>query len=125
MEDGKFYTIRNNYSTPEELEEYDEALKGVNLPTVRKSIYEELGSPKIETLDDFYELLVQVKERYPELIPCMFNTNWTGAGQSSCQFLTDLGLIESNFAYDEETDEVSYYIFQEGRLDYYKFILNQ
>lgn len=122
MEDGKFYTIRNNYSTPEELEEYDAALKGVNLPTVRKSIYEELGSPKIETLDDFYELLVQVKERYPELIPCMFNTNWTGAGQSSCQFLTDLGLIESNFAYDEETDEVSYYIFQEGRLDYYKFM---
>ena len=29
--DGKFYTIRNNYSTPEELEEYDAALVGVCL----------------------------------------------------------------------------------------------
>ena len=52
----------------------------------------------------------------------MFNTNWTGAGQTSCQFLTDFGLVNSNFSYDENKDEVSYYIFQDGRLDYYKFM---
>lgn len=120
--DGKFYTIRNNYSTPEELEEYDAALVGVMLPTVRKSVYEELGSPEIKTTEDFYNLLKTVKEKYPDLIPCMFNTNWTGAGQTSCQFLTDFGLVNSNFSYDENKDEVSYYIFQDGRLDYYKFM---
>lgn len=122
MEDGKFYTIRNNYSSPEELEKYDAALSGVNLPTIRKSIYEELGSPEIKTTDDFYELLVKVKEKYPDLIPCVFNTNWTGAGQSSCQFLTDFGVMNADFAYNEDTDEVSYYIFQDGRLDYYKYM---
>lgn len=122
MNDGKFYTIRNNYSTPEELEEYDAALLGINLPTVRKSIYEELGSPEIRTTEDFYDLLLAVKEKFPDLIPCVFNTNWTGAGQTSCQFLTDFGLVNSDFAYDEETDEVSYYIFQDGRIDYYKYM---
>lgn len=122
MEDGQFYTIRNNYSTPEELEEYDAALVGVNVPTVRRSIYEELGSPEIKTTEDFYGLLVQVKEKYPDLIPCVFNTNWTGAGGTSCQFLTDFGLVNANFAYDEDTDEVTYYIFEEGRLDYYKYM---
>lgn len=120
--DGKFYTIRNNYSTPEELEKYDAALVGVTVPTIRKSVYEELGSPEIKTTEDFYNLLVEVKNKYPDLIPCVFNTNWTGAGQTSCQFLTDFGLVNADFAYDEGKDEVCYYIFQDGRLDYYKFM---
>lgn len=120
--DGKFYTIRNNYSTAEELAKYPAALVGVNVPTVRKSIYEALGSPEIKTTEDFYQLLMQVKETYPDMIPCVFNTNWTGAGQSSCQFLTDFGCVNSDFGLDEETDTVSYYIFQNGRLDYYKYM---
>ena len=120
--DGKFYTIRNNYSTPDELEKYPAALVGVNVPTIRKSLYEELGSPEIKTTEDFYQLLLKAKEAYPELIPCVFNTNWTGAGQTSCQFLTDFGCTYADFGLDEETDTVNYYIFQKGRLDYYKYM---
>ena len=122
VSDGKFYTVRNNYSSPAELAKYDKAVVGVNKPTVRKSIYEALGSPEIKTTEDFYNLLMEVKEKYPDLIPAMFNTNWTGAGQSSCMFLTDFGCTYANFGYNENDDTVSYYITQDGRLDYYKYM---
>lgn len=37
--------------------------------TMQDKIYEELGSPKIETADDYIEMCKQVKEKYPDLTP--------------------------------------------------------
>ncbi|SDD18189.1 ABC-type glycerol-3-phosphate transport system, substrate-binding protein [Paenibacillus sp. UNCCL117] len=58
--DGKLYLFPNWYT---------------NKPTgnagyvVNKKIYNELGKPKLETLDDLYSYLKLVKEKYPNVIP--------------------------------------------------------
>ncbi len=120
--DGKFYTILNNYSTPAELQKYSCALIGATTPTVQQKLYEELGSPVIQTTDDLINLLIAAKNAYPDLIPAVINTNWIGAGQTSSMFLDAFGCVYNGFGYDEATDKVMYYIEQNGRLEYYKFI---
>jgi len=60
-EDGKLYKFPNWYSgNPSGNAGY----------VINKKIYEELGSPKLETTDDLYNYLVQVKEKYDgKIIP--------------------------------------------------------
>lgn len=122
QEDGKFYTILNNYSTKAELEATPYALIGITTPTVQKGMYEQLGSPEIKSLEDFHDMLVAAKEKFPDKIPAVMNTNWIGMGQTSSMFLTQYGLDYNGFSLDEEKDTLSYYIFQKNRLDYYKYI---
>ncbi|MCM3271816.1 extracellular solute-binding protein [Paenibacillus elgii] len=58
--DGKLYQFPNWYtSRPNGNAGY----------LVNKKIYEELGSPKLETVDDLYNYLKIVKEKYPNVIP--------------------------------------------------------
>ncbi|MGI2295378.1 extracellular solute-binding protein [Paenibacillus sp. GXUN7292] len=59
--DGKLYKFPNWYSTKP---------TGNAGYVVNKKIYEELGSPKLETTDDLYNYLVKVKEKYgSEVVP--------------------------------------------------------
>ncbi|MFX3632643.1 MAG: extracellular solute-binding protein [Candidatus Pristimantibacillus sp.] len=60
-EDGKLYGFPNWYtSRPAGNAGY----------VINKKIYEELGSPKLETTDDLYDYLVKVKEKYgSKIIP--------------------------------------------------------
>ncbi|WP_256760541.1 ABC transporter substrate-binding protein [Cohnella sp. WQ 127256] len=61
MPDGKLYQFPNWYT--------DHSTNTAGY-VVNKKIYEELGSPKLETMDDLYAYLVQVKEKYgKEVIP--------------------------------------------------------
>lgn len=59
-EDGKLYQFPNWYSS----RPFGNAGYVVN-----KKIYEELGSPPLETTDDLYNYLVLVKENYPNVVP--------------------------------------------------------
>ncbi|MBS4200245.1 extracellular solute-binding protein [Bacillus sp. FJAT-49732] len=59
-EDGHIYTIPNWYTTQP---------NGNTGYVVNEKIYKELGSPKLETTDDLYAYLKQVKEKYPDIIP--------------------------------------------------------
>ena len=68
--DGKLYQIPNWYtSRPNGNAGY----------VVNKKIYTELGSPKLETTDDLYAYLKQVKEKYPDVVP--FETGQAKDGQ--------------------------------------------
>ncbi|OPA79511.1 ABC transporter substrate-binding protein [Paenibacillus selenitireducens] len=58
--DGKLYIFPNWYTT---------RANGTAGWVVNKKIYNELGSPKLETFDDLYAYLKQVKEKYPKIIP--------------------------------------------------------
>ncbi|MDR1569274.1 MAG: hypothetical protein LBS72_02155 [Oscillospiraceae bacterium] len=122
QEDGKFYTILNNYSTKSELENSPAALIGVGSPTLQRGLYEELGSPQINTLEDYFNVLLAAKEAFPDKVPAVINTNWIGMGQTSSMFLTQYGLDYNGFSLDEATDTLQYYIYQQNRLDYYKYI---
>ncbi|CAM3554337.1 MULTISPECIES: extracellular solute-binding protein [Paenibacillus] len=57
--DGKLYRFPNWYSS----RPFGNAGYAVN-----KKIYEELGSPKLETTDDLYNYLVKVKEKYGDQV---------------------------------------------------------
>lgn len=58
--DGKLYQFPNWYTTQP---------NGNAGYLVNKKIYEELGSPKLETPDDLYAYLKQVKAKYPDVVP--------------------------------------------------------
>ncbi|MBO2943538.1 extracellular solute-binding protein [Paenibacillus sp. F411] len=59
-EDGKLYQFPNWYTSQP---------NGNAGYVVNKKIYEELGSPKLETTEDLYNYLKQVKENYPNVVP--------------------------------------------------------
>ncbi|MFM9280289.1 extracellular solute-binding protein [Paenibacillus jiagnxiensis] len=58
--DGKLYQFPNWYTTQP---------NGNAGYVVNKKIYKELGSPPLETTDDFYAYLKMVKGKYPDVIP--------------------------------------------------------
>jgi putative aldouronate transport system substrate-binding protein len=71
-DDGHFYTL---YTHVRNQEYWDDLTKGVSygqsVLCFRDDIMAELGNPVIESADDFYNLLVEVKEKYPNMIPYM------------------------------------------------------
>ena len=71
-DDGHFYTL---YTHVRNQEYWDDMTKGVSygqpVLSFRDDIMAELGNPVIESVDDFYNLLVKVKEKYPDMIPYM------------------------------------------------------
>lgn len=68
-EDGKLYQFPNWYNK--------DAFGNAGY-VVNKGIYEELGSPPLETTEDLYEYLKQVKEKFPDVTP--FETDVEGQG---------------------------------------------
>jgi len=70
VEDGHYYTL---YTHNRNQAYWDDPTLPVSYgePTImlRDDIMEELGNPKIETVDDFYNVLKQVKEKHPDYIP--------------------------------------------------------
>lgn len=59
-EDGKLYQFPNWYTS---------SPNGNGGWIINRKIYKELGSPKLETYDDLYAYLKQVKEKYSDVIP--------------------------------------------------------
>ncbi|WP_410771787.1 extracellular solute-binding protein [Fontibacillus sp. BL9] len=67
--DGKLYQFPNWYTNRP---------NGNAGWVINKEIYTSLGSPKLETTDDLYAYLKQVKEKYPNVIP--FETDLAAEG---------------------------------------------
>lgn len=59
-EDGKIYQIPNWYTSGQ---------FGNGGWMVNKDIYNALGKPKLETFDDLYQYLLQVRDKYPDVVP--------------------------------------------------------
>lgn len=69
-DDENYYTLLSAYSTNAEWE----SAKDVVAPQLgclyyRKDIWESLGSPKMDTMEDIENVLEMVKEKYPDMIP--------------------------------------------------------
>ncbi|MBB3128839.1 ABC-type glycerol-3-phosphate transport system substrate-binding protein [Paenibacillus rhizosphaerae] len=67
--DGKIYQVPNWYTT---------SANGNGGYLINRKVYKELGSPKLESFDDLYNYLKQVKAKYPDMIP--FETDIEGQG---------------------------------------------
>lgn len=78
--DGKTYGYPDYSNTQED---YDSGnLFAKTAFVIRKDVYEALGEPEMKTQEQFLNVLSQIKEQFPELIPFGFNnfeTDQTGA----------------------------------------------
>ncbi len=115
---GKFYTVLGGYSSQKELEENAWVLPNGPGLAVRKDIMQMLGYPPLETLKDFEKILETVKVRWPDMIPLVSEEVKT-FGYLNAQFGQVGSAIEF---YPTENGEVSYYIKQPGKLDFYKYV---
>ena len=118
-EDENYYTMLSYYSTVAEWE----AVEGTVAPSVaglyyRQDIWEELGSPAMDTMDDIVNVLEMVQEAYPDMIPLSGgNSTWRFS-----PFAAYFGL-NSQFIYDENGDAV-YRDSTQAFYDYAKYVNN-
>ena len=66
-DDDHYYTIIQNYSTNEEWKEAEGVIPGISGLYYRKDIWEELGSPAMNTIEDIIKVCEMVKEKYPDM----------------------------------------------------------
>ncbi len=76
QEEEKFFTVLSHFATAEDWKELDKI--GVGAPMCssmlyRRDLYEAMGSPKFETLEDIHALLLKAKEDYPDMRPLIFD----------------------------------------------------
>lgn len=75
-DDGQYYTLLNMFNTNEEWADMKLGAPGQTVIYYRKDILEAMGSPKLENMDDFLNVLRQVKETYPEMVPYGLGGYW-------------------------------------------------
>ncbi|HHY83222.1 MAG TPA: extracellular solute-binding protein [Clostridiales bacterium] len=68
--DGKVYTVKNLYQTEEQAKD-PHMLPSIGSPglIIRKDILEKLGNPSISSLEDYENVLEQVKQKFPDMVP--------------------------------------------------------
>ncbi|WP_256760678.1 extracellular solute-binding protein [Cohnella sp. WQ 127256] len=88
-EDGKIYYFPNYYTNRP---------NGNAGYVVNKRIYRELGSPRLETTDDLYDYLKQVKRTYPGVVP--FETGIAKEGHGIDQLFS--AFKEDNFSFTRD-----------------------
>lgn len=80
LEDGKTYGYPDYSNTQEDYDGGDIFAKTAFV--IRKDVYEALGEPSMKTQEEFLDVLSQIKEQFPKLIPFGFN-NFETDGTSS------------------------------------------
>jgi putative aldouronate transport system substrate-binding protein len=114
-EDGNLYSVRNGFTNPEEFMKTPAALGNVPSFALRPDILEELGNPKIESLDDLVDVFKQVKQKYPDMTPLVMNPNAIGQ-----YFRVNFGVPYQGWMTND--DKASYYISHPKQKDYYLFM---
>ena len=93
---------------------------------VLKSVYEELGSPEATTIESFLNLLRDVKEAYPEMIPFQASRNpgKDADGNPRCiyKLFGFFDIPSSGYYYDEETDTSKKYMYSENFYSLLEFV---
>jgi len=112
--DGKYYTLRNNFSTQEEWEANQAALPNGGGIAVRKDILETLGNPPMNTLQDLESVFAQVKQKYPDFVPLVSDKNWIGG-----YFAPQFGVVGKWY---EDDGNIIHYLRQPETLEFYKFM---
>ncbi|NUU76752.1 extracellular solute-binding protein [Paenibacillus xylanilyticus] len=106
LADGKTYGYPNYSNTQAD---YDSG----NIPAktafiIRKDVYEALGSPVIGTPEEFQNVMKQIKEKFPTLIPFGFNSIGEGTGSLGDTLQDFIGVpleSENGEFYDRNLDE--------------------
>lgn len=73
--DGNFYVSVGWYG---DASKQEDRILNVNGPvsfSIKKEFYEEIGSPKIVTLDDYADAITKIKEKHPEITNPIYDQN--------------------------------------------------
>lgn len=100
IEDGHFYTLKSHYNNDTDWEDPR------NLPSpgdpglyIREDIMEELGNPKLDSVEDLLDVFKMVKENYPDMIVYIPHPTWTNPimefmGLTKGFYVTDDGNVK-------------------------------
>ena len=107
MDDGKTYGYPDYSNTQEDYDSGEIYAKTAFV--IRNDVYEALGKPSMSTQEEFLDVLNQIKEQFPDLIPLGFN-NFETDGTSSLgdklqDFLGTPIVNDDNTFYDRDMDE--------------------
>ena len=109
-------------STQSEWESNAYALQNTPGLTIRKDLYEELGSPAINNFNDLENLLLAAKEAYPNMVPIHLNANWKF---SYFESMFGVGGSQGwDGFYDDGNGGVSYWLRNPKYLDLLRLINN-
>ncbi len=106
LKDGKTYGYPNYSNTQADYDSGEIPAKTAFV--IRKDVYEALGSPEIGTPEQFVEVMGQVKQKFPDLIPFGFNSIGEGTGSLGDTLQDFLGVplqTEDGQFYDRNLDE--------------------
>lgn len=106
LSDGKTYGYPNYSNTQEDYDSGDMYITDAFV--IREDVYEALGRPSMKTQEEFLDVLNQIKEKYPDLVPLGFNDLGTGTGSLGDKLQDMLGVPlanEDNSFYDRNLDE--------------------
>jgi putative aldouronate transport system substrate-binding protein len=120
-DDGHYYTIKNIF-IPQERYSSGEVIAGPGVSSAasyRLDIYEAIGSPPLETLDDLEKALLAAKAKYPNIIPFLNDGGVLGYMQRF--FMRQMGIPFSMFQYDKNGN-VIYIVSNPDLLKYYQLM---
>ncbi|WP_105616215.1 type 2 periplasmic-binding domain-containing protein [Vallitalea okinawensis] len=109
-EDDNFYMLRNEFNTIDQILTSETVGPNFGQMHMREDIYKALGSPSMNNKEEFYEVLSQVKEKYPDMVPMVFNPRELG---SIAQLVgIDYGMpTDENGNYSHVMSDPKYYDF--------------
>lgn len=115
--DGNYYALLNAYTSQEAIDEGNTFLSpGTKSIAYRTDIYEAIGSPEINTLEDLENALLASKEQFPDVIPLLPDAGYVW------YFAEQLGLKgSSSVGYDAEGNPC-YFLNMEGIEDYFELM---
>lgn len=71
--DGNYYMLKNEFNTADEIKAATNIGTNFGQFHMRNDIYQALGSPVLQTKEDFFNLMALVEETYPDMQPLVFN----------------------------------------------------
>ncbi|WP_339318916.1 extracellular solute-binding protein [Paenibacillus sp. FSL R10-2734] len=116
MPDGNFYTIKNSFSTEQEWNDTPKALPGGSGLAFRQDIMEELGNPKMDSLEDLHQILLSVKQKYPEMTPILFDKDQIG------QFFRINFGLKRNSGFIDQGGNAVHYLKDPNYREYYLYM---
>jgi len=114
--DGKIYTVLGAYSTPEEWAQYPLATDMGPGVMVRQDIMDKMGNPPLNTLEDFKNVLIRVKNEYKDQIPLVMNP----AGWIRTYFSSQFGAANDGLV--EKDGQLIHFLRQAELLETYKYM---
>lgn len=113
-DDGKYYKLLNTYAG-------DEVLAGPGTKSLfyRSDIYEEMGSPEINSIEELEKYLLDVKEKYPDSIPLLNDASYLW------YFAEQLGVTGSEKGPGYDADGNPCYFLNSENIEEYFELLNR